>query len=201
MTNGKEVVLVCFRCDCRSVVSHSSAGSTGSFLFWSGLSHWLSWHTQTETLLVSLKAFSSPPVLLEATKHQLSWPAVTFSPLSVSRLSTRCTPSSPSLCSFQLADILIFPLLYLPSLHLHLFFSFFALAFTQNVYHVFSISRALFLARQIVQPLSCESVSVPANVRAYKYALPVDQVWTDLSCKALHLQSHTNMFVCFLAEI
>ena len=159
---------MCFRCDCRSVVSHSSAGSTGSFLFWSGLSHWLSWHTQTETLLVSLKAFSSPPVLLEATKHQLSWPTVTFSPLSVSRLSTRCTPSSPSLCSFQLADILIFPLLYLPSLHLHLFFFFFCSRF-----HSERLSCFLNLACSILSQTDC----------------PATQLWICLhTCECVRVQ-------------
>lgn len=123
-------------------------------------------------------------------------------------LSPFCLPSLHSLYSLVALFVLLparwhlnFPSPLSPLPSSPSFFSFFALAFTQNVYHVFSISRALFLARQIVQPLSCESVSVPANVGAYKYALPVDQVWTDLSCKALHLQSHTNMFVCFLAEI
>lgn len=123
-------------------------------------------------------------------------------------LSPFCLPSLHSLYSLVALFVLLparwhlnFPSPLSPLPSSPSFFSFFALAFTQNVYHVFSISRALFLARQIVQPLSCESVSIPANVRAYKYALPVDQVWTDLSCKALHLQSHTNMFVCFLAEI
>lgn len=122
---------------------HPTSSSTASFFFWSVLSHWLSWHTQTETLLMSIKAFSSPQALLEATKHQLSWPAITFSPLSVSRLSTCHTPSSPPLCVFPPAHWhLNFPLLYLSSLHLHLFF---ALTFTQNVYHVFSISPAPLL--------------------------------------------------------
>lgn len=99
--------------------------STTSFFFWSILSHWLSWHIQTETSLVAVKAFSSPLVLLEVTKHQLSLPAITFSPFSVSHLSASGTPSSLSLCFFQLTDILIFPLLYLSSLHLHLFCSHF----------------------------------------------------------------------------
>lgn len=107
-----------FRWDCRSVFCLLSPPcSTTSVFFWSALSHWLSWHTQTETLLMSLKAFSSPLVLLEATKHQLSWP--------VSYLSTCHTPSSHSLCPSQLTDILIFPLLYLSSLHLHFFCSHF----------------------------------------------------------------------------
>ncbi len=99
--------------------------STSSFFSWSVFSHSRPWHTQTETLHVSLKAFPFPLLLLKATKHQLSWPAITFSPLSVSHLSTCCTPSSPSLCFLQLTDILIFPLLYLSCLHLHLCYSHF----------------------------------------------------------------------------
>lgn len=126
-----------FRWVCCSVVSFPPTSSiTTPFYFWGVLSHWLSWHMQTETLLASLKAFCSPPVLLEATKHRLSWPAITFSPCPLLISPLAGSPPSPSLSFF-------------PPAHWHLNFpsfislSFisisFDLTFTASVYHVFSI--------------------------------------------------------------
>ena len=178
--------------------------STTAFFFWSVLSHWLSWHTQTETLLMSLKAFSAPPVLLEATKHQLSWPAITFSPLSASHLSTCRTPSSPLFVFPAARWHLNFPcplsLLpssssFQPSLSLRT-----SIMFSQSRPQTLSwLLHALFLAGQIGEPFSCDSVcaTIPANVCACTNVcvcvslayvcktLLLNQVWNNFTCKAL----------------
>lgn len=145
----------------------TSCSTTSSFL-WSVLSHWLSWHTQTETLLMSLKAFSSPPVLLEATKHRLNWPEITFAPLSVSHLPTCRTPLSPSLCFLQLTGILIFHLLYLSSLHLHLFCSHFhseRLSCFLNLAH-----RLLCGPCSILSQTDCWTIQLWIRLSLYLYA-------------------------------
>ena len=76
-------------------------------------------------------------VLLEATKHLLSWSAIPFSSSSsVSYLSPRHTPSPASLCVSPAHWHLNFPSASSPP-----FISIsFTLTFTQSVYHVFSIS-------------------------------------------------------------
>lgn len=79
------------------------------------------------------------------------------------------------LCFLQLTDILIFPLVYLSSLHRHLFCSHFhsePLSCFLNLAHQLLHAPCLFLARQIGEPFNCESMfiwtSIPANVCAYE---------------------------------
>lgn len=130
-----------FRWDCSFIAGSPHLLLLHFHFLSSALSHRLSWHIQTETLLMPLKAFSCPLVLPEATKHRLSWPVITFSPLSDSPSSTYCSPPSPSLCYPQLTDILIFPRLYLSSPHLHLVCS---------QFHSKHLSRSRNLAHQLV---------------------------------------------------
>lgn len=108
----------------------SSAGT--SFCFESDIV-WLALltHTvETETLLLKLCppywSFWRPP------NPQLNRPTITFCPLSASHVSTS---SLSSLCFHKLADIVIFPPLYLSAINLNLFGSHFhaaSITFSQS---------------------------------------------------------------------
>lgn len=74
------------------------------------------------------------------------------------------------MCFLQLTDILISPHVYLPFLHLHLF----SLSFhSEPVSCCLNLARqllhapCLFLARQIGEPFSCESVSIWSRILAF----------------------------------